>query len=184
MASSSSFYFCPSDDCNRKYKTILKLKEHCTNSHSNEVSQWDLNNIIPKENNAINKQKDVEAKEKNRVKKHNMVRQEKEKELLERLELENQRKLEELQKINEKEIAQKKREVELLEKIQLNIEKNLENPDDELCIICFDAGQNTAVTPCGHKKFCYECILTYQYECGHRGCPICRGQISGLQKIY
>lgn len=60
--------------------------------------------------------------------------------------------------------------------------KSISNP--EKCSICFENVSDTAIIPCGHKFFCYECINDYRYSYKHRGCPICRCNIENIIKIF
>lgn len=68
--------------------------------------------------------------------------------------------------------------VTLLNVITANIET-----DKSKCSICFDDNANTAVIPCGHMFFCYECIDEYHKMYPNRGCPLCRGKIGSVNKI-
>lgn len=95
-------------------------------------------------------------------------------------------KIEEYKIINEQEVKkiQLERELEekylaLMETIALRIGKNIDE-----CSICADKPCDTAVIPCGHKFFCYECINTYHQTYAHRGCPFCRNDIMCVAKIF
>ena len=95
-------------------------------------------------------------------------------------------KMEEYKIINEQEFKkiQLERELEekylaLMESIALRIGKNTDE-----CSICADKPCDTAVIPCGHKFFCYECINTYHQTYPHRGCPFCRSDIMCVVKIF
>ena len=50
------------------------------------------------------------------------------------------------------------------------------------CAVCLDKAVNTALTPCFHAKFCNGCAVTIAFN--RLPCPICRGQVNGLQRIY
>ena len=51
-----------------------------------------------------------------------------------------------------------------------------------LCAVCLDRPVNTALTPCFHAGFCNGCAVTISYN--RFPCPICRGAVTGLQRIY
>ncbi|HMC99822.1 MAG TPA: RING-HC finger protein, partial [Ferruginibacter sp.] len=52
------------------------------------------------------------------------------------------------------------------------------------CCICTTEPADTAVIPCGHKSFCYTCINAYHEQYPQKGCPVCRGDIIMMTKIY
>lgn len=53
-----------------------------------------------------------------------------------------------------------------------------------ICSICFDSDANTAVVPCGHSNFCYECISSHHVNSQNKVCPICRNEIMMIVKLY
>lgn len=59
-----------------------------------------------------------------------------------------------------------------------------DKPLEKECSICSDRESNAVVIPCGHALFCLECILHYQTNFGHRGCPSCRGKIEKVIQIF
>ena len=52
------------------------------------------------------------------------------------------------------------------------------------CTICLENLANTAPVPCGHMKFCYNCISNYHLNYPEKGCPICRSKINTVCKIF
>ena len=54
------------------------------------------------------------------------------------------------------------------------------------CCICMEHTVDTALKPCFHAQFCNECAdhLLTQRSPSRPICPICRGDITGKQKIY
>jgi len=50
--------------------------------------------------------------------------------------------------------------------------------DDESCIVCLDKAREYAPIPCGHAKYCLDCITKIN-ECSE-----CRQKITGKIKIY
>jgi hypothetical protein len=46
------------------------------------------------------------------------------------------------------------------------------------CVICFNHTRDSVIIPCGHFYVCYECGI----QCTI--CPICRGEIEKVQKVY
>jgi hypothetical protein len=69
--------------------------------------------------------------------------------------------------------------VTLLNVINANIQT-----DKSKCSICFEDNANTAVIPCGHEFFCFECIDEYRKMYPNRGCPICKGKMESVNKIF
>ena len=50
------------------------------------------------------------------------------------------------------------------------------------CSVCLCKPVDAALKPCFHAGFCEDCAG--MLERGGFACPICRGQVSGVQKIY
>lgn len=46
------------------------------------------------------------------------------------------------------------------------------------CVICLAAGRDTAIDPCGHISMCAPCATAV------KECPVCRGPIGKLLKVY
>ena len=54
-----------------------------------------------------------------------------------------------------------------------------EKSKEQECIICLEViVNNTAVIPCGHMKFCQECLMPYDK------CPTCRGPKVSVLRVY
>jgi len=51
-----------------------------------------------------------------------------------------------------------------------------------ICAVCLDRPVNTALTPCFHAGFCNGCACVISFN--RYPCPICRGPVTGLQRIY
>ena len=54
---------------------------------------------------------------------------------------------------------------------------------DFWCVVCYGNKKNWMVRPCNHICLCFECAT----ECIHRlqgHCPMCRGTISGVERVY
>lgn len=48
-------------------------------------------------------------------------------------------------------------------------------------MICFNEIKNkVAVVSCGHAKFCEKCVTTIK----DKKCPVCRGNINSVMKIF
>eukprot|EP00479_Gromia_sphaerica_P010611 TRINITY_DN4936_c0_g1_i1.p1 TRINITY_DN4936_c0_g1~~TRINITY_DN4936_c0_g1_i1.p1 ORF type:complete len:190 (-),score=32.28 TRINITY_DN4936_c0_g1_i1:73-642(-) len=60
-------------------------------------------------------------------------------------------------------------------------ENNLERDQDKHCCICLDNEKTHAVVPCGHKCCCGDCANDVLNS---RFCPLCRGEISHVIKIF
>ena len=59
---------------------------------------------------------------------------------------------------------------------------DLERPPTPTCSVCYDQQINVALIPCYHAAFCYVCAIAIVDN--HLQCPICRGGVSGIQRIY
>ena len=56
--------------------------------------------------------------------------------------------------------------------------------EDQECKICWEARATTAVVPCGHASFCFSCIDAYHKADASHVCPVCRGPITSIMKLY
>ncbi len=112
----NSFFVCPVDKCNRKYKTKHKLELHLSGYHD-IIEPIDIGSPI---------------------------------QLMKKTTLQHDKK---------------------------NIELN------DTCSICLCKPSDTATIPCGHKRFCYECISNYM-NTSSKNCPICRSIVISVYKIY
>ena len=53
------------------------------------------------------------------------------------------------------------------------------------CVVCMETGkQKAAVVPCGHTQTCYECLDMLQQTEGQQWCPVCRGKIVSIVRLY
>lgn len=50
------------------------------------------------------------------------------------------------------------------------------------CMVCLENEAIMAIVPCGHTVFCNGCITKYRQNADK--CPICRGTIQGVLRIY
>ena len=50
------------------------------------------------------------------------------------------------------------------------------------CSICLTNPVDTALRPCFHASFCEECAGAISTR--RLPCPICRGQVTGVQRVY
>jgi len=55
------------------------------------------------------------------------------------------------------------------------------SPPDMLCSVCVDAPADYIVVPCGHQCGCETCLTSLRAT---SGCPICRGSISNIIRVY
>lgn len=55
-----------------------------------------------------------------------------------------------------------------------------------LCEICYDREMSISLQPCGHSKFCWECISEWydRAEDGKVTCPICREDVEEAVPLY
>lgn len=51
---------------------------------------------------------------------------------------------------------------------------------DKLCIICLDAEKTHVIVPCGHYCLCTACSKKITKD----KCPICKGNITDIIRIY
>ena len=181
----SKFYLCTEKHCNRKYKTFDKFQNHLLQVHEKIAN---LSSELVEINQDNKKQ--VEVTRNNKVEEE--TKDAKKQEILRRIELEKQAKLEvqsaeidRYRAIYDEELRQK--EVELkkaadLQAIQGMYIQRVE--DNKECCLCISSPRDTAILPCGHKFFCYPCITEYHTLDPCKGCPICRGKISMISKIF
>jgi hypothetical protein len=74
------------------------------------------------------------------------------------------------------------------EYIDLNnpIVEEVQDVGDGICILCKNNAADTAVIPCGHKRFCKVCIQQYQASSADNICPVpsCGRDICMTRKIF
>ena len=192
-----NFYLCNELDCNKKFKLKEKLVTHALEVHNKILENVPEPVPISKDN------KKAEEKKKNEIKRQEMLDEKrkeiermKELEIHAKKEAEDKYKQEQIEKyriIEEIKIRQEEQQlqqalemskldenwIELINKIQIKCGENL-----GMCSICFDKDADTAIVPCGHKFFCFECIDLYIKKYPKKGCPICRGDIMTIIKIF
>ena len=54
---------------------------------------------------------------------------------------------------------------------------------DFWCVVCYANKKNWMVRPCNHVCLCFECA-TERIQHLHGHCPMCRGTISGVERVY
>ncbi|ETO29391.1 hypothetical protein RFI_07734 [Reticulomyxa filosa] len=60
-----------------------------------------------------------------------------------------------------------------------------EHQDDQLlCVVCLDKNRNYIVLPCAHVCLCEQCSQLGEYHSDSAACPICRGKIEKLTKVF
>ncbi|QKF94868.1 zinc finger C2H2-type protein [Fadolivirus algeromassiliense] len=192
-----TFYLCGELDCNKKFKIKEKLINHALEVHNKILDNVPDPIPITKDN------KKAEEKKKNELKRLELLEEKKkeiermkELEMIAKKEIEEKYKQEQIEKyklIEEEKIKQEQQllqqQIKLLEleskwmdminKVQTNYCE-----DSELCSICFVDNADTAIVPCGHKYFCYNCISDYNKTYPNKGCPICRKHVTSLVKIF
>lgn len=52
---------------------------------------------------------------------------------------------------------------------------------DDSCSICLNAAKTHVLTPCGHKCMCDQCARAF---CAGSQCPICRGRVQSVVRVY
>lgn len=56
---------------------------------------------------------------------------------------------------------------------------------DRMCTVCINAESNQVFIPCGHICCCEDCANHIMRESGNvKKCPICKGEISSMYKVY
>ena len=194
--SNNNLWYVCSVGCNRQYKRKEKLVEHLLKEH--QIVNLDIQPIEITKNNKQQMKNEIND---NLIKEshENMIMEiDKKKQIVlqAKREAEEQYKQEHLEKFilieKEKLLEQEKKlkleqlenqlEEQFISLIQ-SIKSNVEN-DATLCCICSENNANTAVIPCGHKFFCFDCIDNYHKTYTSRGCPICRENILCVTKIF
>jgi flagellar biosynthesis GTPase FlhF len=212
-APGGQFYCCPKDGCNRKYKTLSQYIGHVEfhNRHGDNLS---LDEPVPQTIEKQNKRsrspkrsqeprESREPRETNQQRKSRLIREKEEMaEQLKQLQnqmLQNNAQNIQLQMELQMELQNKEKESEqqklLLEQsLQMELQKeldeakkmfaNFEKRVGEECVVCLEENEpaDTAILECGHMVTCYSCaavLLTNNMKC-----PMCRGKIVKIQKIY
>jgi len=192
-----NFYLCDELNCNKKFKLKEKLVVHALESHNKILDNIPDPIPITKDN------KKAEEKKKNDVKRMELLEQ-KRKDIERMKELESQAKkeaeekykqeqMERYRNIEEERIKQEQQklyqlqEINKLDKQWIELISNVHKKCKEepgMCAICSVEEADTTVVPCGHKFFCNECIDMYIKKYPKKGCPICRGDIMTIIKIF
>ena len=55
--------------------------------------------------------------------------------------------------------------------------------EEALCVVCMDAPKNHLIRPCMHMCTCEACTQQLQ-EQGAQSCPVCRGPIEGIERVF
>ena len=56
--------------------------------------------------------------------------------------------------------------------------------EDTLCVVCITNPKCMLIRPCNHACLCIDCAKMLTTEAVLRECPLCRGDITGLERIY
>ena len=54
---------------------------------------------------------------------------------------------------------------------------------EALCVVCMDAPKDHFIRPCMHVCTCEACTQQLQ-EQGAQSCPVCRGPIEGIERVF
>jgi hypothetical protein len=173
-------HLCPVENCNRKYKTREKLKNHLLSQHN---EYWEEEKL-PVAISVTNENKKSLEKEKNRkyqeewwltrkreLEEAKMHAQQQLKERMLHLE-------EEQFRLREEAAAQEKQQLEYTKLVQ---ERAKHKSAD--CVVCMNASANTAAIPCGHKNYCFDCA-TFIFHNPRPRCALCRNPIQTISKIF
>lgn len=55
------------------------------------------------------------------------------------------------------------------------------NPETDCCV-CFEGAKDTLIAPCGHVCCCNRCATRLHMR--KDPCPVCRGAIQGIFKVF
>ena len=56
-----------------------------------------------------------------------------------------------------------------------NLLQLVQTSSPTLCCICMEKPCDVVIRPCGHARFCSECVALSRVNCDH--CPLCRTNI-------
>lgn len=56
--------------------------------------------------------------------------------------------------------------------------------DDEQCCICYKRKSNKILVPCGHTRYCEECLTMLQFKTVTKTCSICRQKVKNIITVY
>jgi len=62
--------------------------------------------------------------------------------------------------------------------------KSTTNENKECCVCLLEVKELLAIIPCGHRCICQSCAEILMKREKNRECPICRGPMEGVLKIY
>ena len=54
---------------------------------------------------------------------------------------------------------------------------------EALCVVCMDAPKQYAIRPCMHMCTCEACTQQLK-EQNAQNCPVCRGPIEGIERVF
>lgn len=175
----SLFYLCVDTKCNRKYKTRVKLIDHVLKDHNKIITEADIRD--PTEVSKANKST-VNKSKVERITREEALEKAKETERV-KAEFARQNSTRIL-KLEEDRLAAEEEKLKSEEQFLQMTREWINRENKSECSICTDRPADTAVTPCGHARFCMQCILEYKINYGCRGCPYCRGPIQNVVKIF
>lgn len=70
-------------------------------------------------------------------------------------------------------------------RITLDNDKNENDSNQNTCVVCHDEVSIMAVVPCGHLCLCNRCSdVCMSGQSGQQTCPICRGNMQSVLRIY
>ena len=56
--------------------------------------------------------------------------------------------------------------------------------EEILCVVCFMNKKCMLIRPCNHACLCNECTTLLQGENELKECPLCRGHVNHVERIY
>lgn len=162
----------------RQKQLESEAKRTLEEKYKEEYEQLEKLRLENEKKNEEQRQLQLRLEEEERIRK--ITELEREKKIEEKLKQELEAKYkEEYEKLEKMKLEKERVELELIKNIQTRIASN-----PETCSICFDSPSDTAVVPCGHKFFCYDCIVNYKFSKDNATCPMCRTKIDSVIKIF
>ncbi len=159
------FYFC--GDCNRKYKTPHRMKEHAKRDHGKELAE------LPerREYSAHSRQKKRGVG--TRKNKRRNIRRE-------RVEEEEEIPPVSVPVVKEGIDSDTENQEDALSSEKKSNEE--EKEEEKVCVLCCDATVDTVFSPCGHSKCCRACAE--KAWASSLLCPFCRRHIIAIIKPF
>jgi len=70
----------------------------------------------------------------------------------------------------------------VLELVEVTKKMDFSETTADICMVCYETKRSTVIVPCGHICLCYPCATNLQANA--LNCPICRGYVLNIIRVY